>query len=118
MRPGIYRDISNEAYHAGDGVSKSQLDLVAINPALLAWQRNAPVDTEKLQALDMGTALHCLLLEPEEFDKRFIVAPQFNRRSNAGKEEEAAFLNKVAGMGMTIMSAEEGRILSISCHQD
>ncbi|EOW2397797.1 PD-(D/E)XK nuclease-like domain-containing protein [Cronobacter sakazakii] len=113
MKPGIYRDIPNEAYHAGDGVSKSQLDLVAINPALLTWQKNAPVDTEKLQALDMGTALHCLLLEPEEFSKRFIVAPQFNRRSNAGKEEEAAFMNKVAGMGMTVMTAEEGRKLQL-----
>jgi exodeoxyribonuclease VIII len=96
MKPGIYFDISNEDYHAGDGVSKSQLDMVALSPALLQWQKSAPVDTEKLKALDMGTALHCLLLEPEEFDKRFIVAPQFNRRTTAGKEDEAAFLNDVA----------------------
>ena len=82
MKPGIYFDISNEDYHAGDGVSKSQLDMVAMSPALLKWQKSAPVDTEKLKALDMGTALHCLLLEPDEFDKRFIVAPAFNRRTN------------------------------------
>lgn len=113
MKPGIYPDISNVDYHAGDGVSKSQLDMVAINPALLAWQKAAPVDTEKLQALDMGTALHCILLEPEEFSKRFIVAPSFNRRTTAGKEEEAAFLKEVSGNGMTVMSAEEGRKLEL-----
>lgn len=47
MKPGIYFDISNEDYHAGDGVSKSQLDMVALSPALLQWQKSAPVDTEK-----------------------------------------------------------------------
>ncbi len=64
MKPGIYFDISNEDYHAGDGVSKSQLDMVAKNPALLKWVQAAPEDEEKKSALDMGTALHCLLLEP------------------------------------------------------
>jgi len=113
MKPGIYYDIANEDYHAGGGVSKSQLDMVSNSPALLKWQKSAPVDTEKLKALDMGTALHCLLLEPEEFDKRFIVAPQFNRRTTVGKEDEAAFLRDVEGMGMTVMDAEQGRKLQL-----
>ncbi|EFF0697944.1 TPA: exodeoxyribonuclease VIII, partial [Escherichia coli] len=85
MKPGIYFDISNEDYHAGDGVSKSQLDMVAKNPALLKWVQAAPEDEEKKSALDMGTALHCLLLEPGEFDKRFIVSPKFDRRTKQGK---------------------------------
>ncbi|EBS5038493.1 exodeoxyribonuclease VIII [Salmonella enterica subsp. enterica serovar Weltevreden] len=113
MNTGIYFDISNEEYHAGDGVSKSQLDMVAKNPALLKWVKAAPEDEENKSALDMGTALHCLLLEPEEFDKRFIVAPQFNRRTNQGKADEAAFLKDVAGMGMTVMDAEQGRKLKL-----
>lgn len=107
MTPGIYFDISNEDYHAGDGVSKSQLDMVALSPALLQWQKSAPVDTEKLKALDMGTALHCLLLEPEEFDKRFIVAPQFNLRTNQGKADQEAFLKDVENMGMTVNAADD-----------
>lgn len=113
MNTGIYYDISNEDYHAGDGVSKSQLDMVAKNPALLKWVKAAPEDEEKKSALDMGTALHCLLLEPKEFDKRFIVAPQFNRRTNQGKADEEAFLKDVAGMGMTVMDAEQGRKLKL-----
>lgn len=113
MKPGIYYDISNEDYHAGGGVSKSQLDIVAMSPALLQWQKLAPVDTEKLKALDMGTALHCLLLEPDEFDKRFIIAPAFNRRTNQGKADEEAFLKDVESMGMTVMDAEQGRKLKL-----
>ena len=77
IAPGIYYDLSNDQYHSGPGVSKSQLDDIAISPATYIWRKSAPVDTEKLQALDMGTALHCLLLEPDEFDSRFIKAPYF-----------------------------------------
>ncbi|ECN3616323.1 exodeoxyribonuclease VIII, partial [Salmonella enterica subsp. enterica serovar Enteritidis] len=46
MNTGIYFDISNEDYHAGDGVSKSQLDMVAKNPSLLKWVKAAPEDEE------------------------------------------------------------------------
>lgn len=113
MEPGMYLDISNEDYHSGAGVSKSQLDDIATNPAIYKWRKEAPVDTEKLKALDMGTALHCLLLEPLEFDKRFIVAPEFNRRTTAGKEEEARFLKDCEGSGMTVMDAEQGRKLKL-----
>lgn len=113
MKPGIHHDISNEDYHAGDGVSKSQLDLLAKNPALLKWIKSAPEDEEKKSALDMGTALHCLLLEPDEFDKRFIVAPAFNRRTTQGKADEEAFLKETANLGMTVMTAEEGRKLGL-----
>ncbi len=113
MKPGIYFDISNEDYHAGDGVSKSQLDFLAKSPALLQWVKAAPEDEEKKSALDMGTALHCLLLEPDEFDKRFIIAPEFNRRTNQGKADEEAFLKSVADRGATVMSSEEGRKLRL-----
>ncbi|EBK5839738.1 exonuclease VIII, partial [Salmonella enterica] len=91
IQPGIYYDIPNEAYHAGPGVSKSQLDDIADTPAIYLWRKNAPVDTEKTKSLDTGTAFHCRVLEPEEFSKRFIIAPEFNRRTSAGKEEEKTF---------------------------
>lgn len=113
MKPGIYFDISNEDYHAGDGVSKSQLDMVAKNPALLKWVQAAPEDEEKKSALDMGTALHCLLLEPGEFDKRFIVSPKFDRRTKQGKADEEAFLRDVADIGITVLDAEQWRKLEL-----
>ncbi|ECH2928139.1 exonuclease VIII [Salmonella enterica] len=113
IQPGIYYDIPNEAYHAGPGVSKSQLDDIAVCPAFYQWRKAAPVDTEKTKALDMGTALHCRLLEPDEFKNRFIIAPEFNRRTTAGKEEEKAFLENCANSGKTIMTAEDGRKLEL-----
>ncbi|EBB5496197.1 exonuclease VIII [Salmonella enterica subsp. enterica] len=113
IQPGIYFDIANEAYHAGPGVSKSQLDDIAVCPAFYQWRKAAPVDTEKTKALDMGTALHCRLLEPDEFKNRFIIVPEFNRRTTAGKEEEKAFLENCANSGKTVMTAEDGRKLEL-----
>ncbi|MGT8217975.1 exodeoxyribonuclease VIII [Escherichia coli] len=113
IEPGIYYGISNENYHAGPGISKSQLDDIADTPALYLWRKNAPVDTTKTKTLDLGTAFHCRVLEPEEFSNRFIVAPEFNRRTNAGKEEEKAFLMEYASTGKTVITAEEGRKIEL-----
>ncbi|WP_404947984.1 PD-(D/E)XK nuclease-like domain-containing protein [Salmonella enterica] len=113
MQPGIYYDIPNEAYHAGPGVSKSQLDDIADTPAIYLWRKNAPVDAEKTKSLDTGTAFHCRVLEPEEFSKRFIIAPEFNRRTSAGKEEEKTFLEECARTGRTVLTAEEGRKIEL-----
>ncbi|EGI4620103.1 TPA: exodeoxyribonuclease VIII [Escherichia coli] len=113
IEPGIYYGISNENYHAGPGVSKSQLDDIADTPALYLWRKNAPVDTTKTKTLDLGTAFHCRVLEPEEFSNRFIVAPEFNRRTNAGKEEGKAFLMECASTGKTVITAEEGRKIEL-----
>ncbi|MDX7992621.1 PD-(D/E)XK nuclease-like domain-containing protein [Xenorhabdus littoralis] len=113
MKPGIYYDISNEDYHKGGGVSKSQLDDIAKSPAFYKWKKNAPIDTEKLKALDMGTALHCLLLEPDEFIDRFIEAPEFNRRSNQGRQDEKDFLKNCENTGKTVMDYEQHRKLKL-----
>ena len=113
IEPGFYYGISNENYHAGPGVSKSQLDDIADTPALYLWRKNAPVDTTKTKTLDLGTAFHCRVLEPEEFSNRFIVAPEFNRRTTAGKEEEKAFLMECASTGKTVITAEEGRKIEL-----
>ncbi len=49
--------------------------------------RFAPTDAMKL-----GSMVHCLLLQPSEFDNQFLVAPEINKRTNAGKEEWANLL--------------------------
>lgn len=111
MKSGIYYDLSNEDYHSGDGVSKSQLDLIDKCPALYQWYRNAPIDHDKVKSFDMGTAFHCLTLEPDEFDKRFIISPNFNRRSNEGKAEEKAFLKSVEDKKQIIITEDDKKKL-------
>lgn len=111
MKPGIYYDISNEDYHGGKGVSKSQLDYLAECPALYKWVKNAPVDDDKTGALDIGTAFHCLLLEPDEFSKRFLVPKPINRMTKAGKEEYAEMIKRADDLGQVLITAEENKKL-------
>jgi PDDEXK-like domain of unknown function (DUF3799) len=60
------------AYHGGPGVSKSQLDWVHQSPSLLPWSRDAPEDDEAESAVDVGSALHTLLLEPDSFNAGYM----------------------------------------------
>lgn len=71
-KPGIY-NMSAADYHAGPGVSKSNLDLVHECPALLEWSRNAPTDDDTKSAVNIGTAFHALVLEPDVFSREYVV---------------------------------------------
>ena len=94
MGPGYYPSIPNDEYHSGPGVSKSILDLVHVAPALVQWSRNAPRDEDAVAAVDIGDAFHALILEPDRFKRDFVVAPEFNLRTNAGKSAYAAFVEE------------------------
>lgn len=107
MESGIYFDISNEDYHNSEGVSKSNLDDIAKCPAIYQWRKRAPENEDKKQALNMGTALHCLLLEPQEFDNRFAVKPVFDRRTTAGKSGHESFMNEFAESGKIIIDESD-----------
>lgn len=110
-KTGIFYDMSNHDYHRGDGISKSGLDYLEHNPSQFVWSQNAPRDKQALKALDYGTAVHTMLLEPELFDDQFVVGPNHARRSNDEKAAWAAF--EEANTDRTILTAEEHRKLMI-----
>ena len=47
-------------------------------------------------AMKLGSTVHCMLLRPEMFNDEFAVAPDINKRTNAGKEEWAIFVSQNA----------------------
>jgi len=112
MQPGYYRGLSNEDYHGGEGVSKSQLDLLHKSPALLPWSRNAPEDDEKKSALNVGDAVHAILLEPHRFDDEYAVGPKdAPRNTKSGKEAWAEF--EATLNGRTVLTHEEHRKIQL-----
>lgn len=112
IKQGFYYGIDNDEYRASEPISKSDLDYFQTNPAQYIWSRNAPVDPEKLDAMDNGSALHCLMLEPDDFKKRFIVQPKFGQ-TNQEKANKKAWLEEVKDCGQIILEPEYARKLPI-----
>jgi len=81
--------ISNAEYHADPAVSASHLHAVAASPYHY-WSRfldpNRPV-IEPTAAMRLGSLVHCAVLEPDELNSRYAVAP--DRRSKDGKATAA-----------------------------
>lgn len=85
-------------------ISWSRLKFYEKSPAhfLENWL-NPP---EPTPAMTLGSALHCLVLEPEKFDSRYVAAPaNIDRRTKAGKEEWASF--EAGAKGKSILTAEQ-----------
>tara|TARA_B110000091_G_scaffold214337_1_gene267108 strand:- start:2533 stop:3318 length:786 start_codon:yes stop_codon:yes gene_type:complete len=51
----------------------------------------------KSKALLLGSAFHCYLLEPDDFDKRYVWTPKTDRRTTAGKLKYEEYLANSGG---------------------
>ena len=88
----IVEGMSNAQYHARPEYSSSQLkDMIRSAAHFYSHNIAKEHDKERKACMDFGTLAHTLFLEPEQFSNEFVIAPTFNRRTNAGKAEAAAW---------------------------
>lgn len=52
---------------------------------------------EKTDAMIFGNVVHCLILEPSQFEKRYAICPPCDRRTTVGKKIYADFQESSAG---------------------
>jgi exodeoxyribonuclease VIII len=100
----------NMEYHKDTTkISKSGLDLIHKSP-LHYWERylNPGHVEKKTPALLLGSAVHCAVLEPQEFGKRYAIAPNLDRRTKDGKQRYEEFIASVEGL--EIISPEDAII--------
>jgi len=88
--------ISNAEYRKKPGISASDLKKMVKSMATWKYEKDHPEDSDS-EALQFGRAYHKLMLEPDDFDKEFIVSPKFDRRTKEGKEAYAKFLEQAEG---------------------
>lgn len=101
MKPGIYPAMPAADYHAINAVSASILKrLHESSPAHVKADPFTPT-----AAMDNGSALHCLVLEPQHFEARFYSRPKVDGRTKAGKEAIAQA--SVENEGKTGIAADD-----------
>ena len=71
---GIWDGIPNALYHGGPGISKSGLDDISTSPLYYRTVRDNP--RPSTEALEIGSAFHCIVLEPDVFKREYMVMPE------------------------------------------
>lgn len=100
-------EMTNDEYHAAPGDSCSHIKTFAqspmdyfdkyIDPPAPLLETDPPTLAERWSDnvdLDVGTAIHTAVLEPDLMTRNIIVMPGLNLRTNAGKAERDAILAK------------------------
>lgn len=96
IEAGIYPDLSNDDYHADKAIGSSGLKCFAQVPAIYHYQYLSGLyERDETAASRFGTHAHIALLEPELFDKQFVVAPEMAVLNKGKKNEKTAPMNRV-----------------------
>lgn len=89
--------MTNTEYHARAEISKSDLDLLAKSPYLLKLKKDGLYQSEATPSQILGSAVHKLVLEPNDFKNEFVIEPNFDKRTKDGKAEFEKFQNENQG---------------------
>ena len=87
------KTMSNAEYRQMEGISASDLKRMVKSMALWKYEKDHHEESDS-PALKFGRAYHKLMLEPDDFDNEFAVAPKVDKRTKEGKEEYAKFLTE------------------------
>lgn len=112
----IIENMPNSLYQASEGISKSGLDLIARSPAHYRYAAKR----EPSRAMEIGTAIHTAILEPDRFASDYMILRDVTARTaSAYKDAVKQFgservltgpeADKVAGMQESVWANPEAR---------
>ena len=100
MNTGLYPNLSRAEYEAIDAINISALEHIARSP--LHFRENLLHPKAPTEAMEIGTAAHCAILEPPRFASSYAKAPKVDRRTTVGKQTWAAFEEANHGKEMLV----------------
>jgi exodeoxyribonuclease VIII len=78
---------------------------MSVCPAYFKWCEDNP--QEPSEDMVLGSAFHKIVLEPETFDKEFMIMPHFDRRTKEGRLGYENLMNKAQGNAITLITKEQ-----------
>lgn len=81
FKPGVYEGLSNDEYHRSQGISSTGLKRILRSPA----HYKRPPEFNSTRAKEIGSAIHCAILEPERFIIDYRIVDCEARTSSAYK---------------------------------
>lgn len=112
LTPGLYPNVPAYQYHGWQAANQSLLKTMRDQSPAHAYQQMTN-PSPSTPATRLGTAIHTAVLQPDVFHQEYIVAPEINRRTNAGREEWALLVN-AWGEDNILKSEEMQEIQAIS----
>lgn len=101
-------DVDNETYHA-DTSCVSSSSLKEFLDWVPTYHQRYVLGTmprkEPSEAMTLGSAIHCAILEPEKYPDQYCTAPVCDRRTKGGKETWEGFV--ADNKGKTVLSADQ-----------
>lgn len=118
---GLHPDVAEKVYHARvpGMASKGALDWIDDVPAKYEAWLKGELDDSETKAMQLGTATHMAVLEPEKFNRTYIIEPDFGpaRKTDSCSSEQAKENKKrrddwrAAHKGARLLPADSGRHL-------
>ena len=105
MKSGIVIETNAEYHGYREAISKSRLANMSVCPAYFKWCEDNP--QEPSEDMVLGSAFHKIVLEPETFDKEFMIMPHFDRRTKEGRLGYENLMSKVQGECITLITKEQ-----------
>lgn len=108
---GKILDESSSDYHGSEFISHSKLETFRKRPLLFKKRYiDKSLAPEGSSAFVIGSALHCAVLEPDEYPHRYVTRPDgMDRRTKAGKEAYEAFC--AANDGKEVLDREDSEVV-------